>query len=427
MKPTMLTYEQRLLLQRLHDQDATLSPAQQAQAQALLAEHELARQFVEALAEVNTATNAAAQEAWDKAPARTFEQLASMAMEATAPELQPLEALMPYLERVHDGEVDEAELALFELLLESRPDVADYMAALDETHHGVLAGQQEVLERADFSNFWASLDAKLDQQAPQAAKPQAQIVSFPKQPQTAERPQFDLKEHQLMLARYFDGQATEQEANQVQAWLEIDPVAAQTLEVFGELSLAVQGAVDELCERTPLEHIWSGVEAALGSELDAAPGKVVSLAHARQAREQQAEQAADQAAASDKNSVWAKLPRRELFAAVAAALLTVAGLGAFGDKIFKASPVVVERTVVIVDSVEYSSGSSGMVVQPASLELEPKPAAQPSIESNAQESGEPTIIWLLDDDEAKAQPSPKEAPADKAPQPQAAPDQGQPI
>jgi len=413
MTESTLTYPDRLLLQRLHDADVTLDAQERAKAEQLLASQELARQFVEGLKEVNTAAQAAEGEAWAKAPERTAQVMAQAALEALALEQWPLEQLMPMLERIHDGEADEADLAVFERLLETREDVADYMAVLDESRHGVLFGHEHALEQVSFDQFWSGLEARLDDAKPaQAAPQQAQVVSFPRQPATAERPSFDLKEHQLMLGRFFDGESSVAESAQVQAWLEIDPTAATTLAVMEELSLAVHGAVDELQERAQLAQIWSGVEAVLDAERE---GKVVSLDRAREGNAQP-------------GSLWAKLPKRELFVAAAAALFTVAGIGMFADKIFDKDPVIVERTVVIVDSVEYSSGSSGMVVQPASMGLErptpdAKPQDGPASAQGSQEEASPTIIWLLDDGEAQAAP----AQAPQEPEASPSPDQGQPI
>lgn len=415
MTESTLTYPDRLLLQRLHDADVTLDAQERARAEQLLASQELARQFVEGLKEVHTATQAAEGEAWAMAPERTAQVMAQAALEALELEQWPLEQLMPMLERIHDGEADEADLAVFERLLEAREDVADYMAVLDESRHGVIFGHERALEQVSFDQFWSGLEARLDDvETPTQAPKQAQVVSFPRQPATAERPSFDLKEHQLMLGRFFDGESSVAESAQVQAWLEIDPTASTTLAVMEELSLAVQGAVDELQERAQLAQIWSGVEAVIDAERE---GKVVSLDKAREAQ-------------PNTSSFWAKLPKRELFVAAAAALFTVAGIGMFADKIFDKDPVIVERTVVIVDSVEYSSGSSGMVVQPASMGLE-RPAqdtkaqdADPAAQGS-QEEASPTIIWLLDDDEAQAAPA--QAPQEQEASPTRSPDQGQPI
>lgn len=420
MTESTLTYPDRLLLQRLHDADVTLDAQERAKAEQLLASQELARQFVEGLAEVHTAAKAAEGEVWALAPERTAAVMAQAAFDALELKQWPLEHLMPMLERIHDGEADEADLTVFERLLETREDVADYMAVLDESRHSVIFGHEQALEQVNFGQFWSSLEARLDiteQEAPTPPK-QAQLVSFPRQPATAERPSFDLKEHQLMLGRFFDGESSADESSQVQAWLEIDPTASTTLAVMEELSLAVQGAVDELQERAQLAQIWSGVEAVIDAERE---GKVVSFERAREAKAKPS---------SGAGSLWAKLPKRELIAAAAAALFTVAGIGMFADKIFDKEPVIVERTVVIVDSVEYSSGSSGMVVQPASMGLErqandAKPQPADSAAQDSQEEASPTIIWLLDDDEAQAAPA--QAPQEPEASPTQTPDQGQPI
>ena len=406
---THLTYPERLLLQRLHDAEA--DEAEHKQAHALLDASEQARHYLEGLVEVHSAARAAEDEAWHKAPARTPLAMAEAAAEAGLTQAWTLAELAPMLERAHDGEADEAELRWLEQLLVEREDVADYMASLDETRHSVVASHQEALREISFDGFWQSVSGRLDElarpaadldAAPKAdvveASPRAKVVSFPRQPSTTERPAFDVKEHQLMLARYFDGESSAQERAQVQAWLEIDPIAAQTLGALEELAVALHGAVDELQERADLSQIWGGVERAL----DAAPAQVTSLEQARQAR--------------DARRAWDRIPmRRELFAAAAAALMTLAGIGMFADKIFSARTI--ERTVVIVDSVEYSSGASGMVVQPATLQAQDTAQTRRDAQGAAQEDEAPTIIWLLDDEEAKSQPAANTPAAPPEPRP----------
>ena len=100
------------------------------------------------------------------------------------------------------------------------------------------------------------------------------------------------------------------------------------------------------------------------------------------------------------------------------------GMGLFGDKIFGTR--VVEKTVVIVDSVEYGDGKSVIVTGPmqqASMTTESEEDVDGAEDAEPEA---PTVIWLIDpnevseeegdgaadaSDDAGAKPS-KEAPED---------------
>ena len=89
---------------------------------------------------------------------------------------------------------------------------------------------------------------------------------------------------------------------------------------------------------------------------------------------------------------WFDEYRQAIYGAAAAVLLVGAALGLFREQIFGTQEkVVVEKTVVIVDQVEYSSGSDVLVdspMQPASMQQE-----------DGEQEESPTVIWLFDSEE----------------------------
>ena len=411
-----LTYEQRVLLQRLQDGD--LSTAQEAKARALLQESEEAVAFVDSLEEVHVATCAAEQEAWERvdAPAVSAVAAPAIAGERSPMEL-PLEDLIGLLDRFHDGEATAEEMDEVELLLEAREDVAEYLLGMTELGEVFERGHQEEVAEVDFGGFWDSLSARLEQE--EQASPAAEVVAFPQKPKkkstTAERPAFTQDDHQVLLYRYHDGEVSEHERAQVMAWAEIDEEIAETLGALEELSLAATVAMEQAQERVDLSSVWAGVSAELADEFGG-KAQVISL---EQKRSEKAEEKPEETGTSH---------RREAFIALAAVLVTVLGMGLFGDKLF--GPRVVEKTVVIVDSVEYGDGKSVIVTGPmqqASMTTESEEDAEGA--ENAEPEA-PTVIWLIDPNEVpeegdgaadesdeaadgakKAEPS-KEAPAD---------------
>jgi hypothetical protein len=278
-------------------------------------------------------------------------------------------------------------------------------------------GHQEEVAEVDFGGFWDSLSARLEQE--EQASPAAEVVAFPKKPKkkstTAERPAFTQDDHQVLLYRYHDGEVSEHERAQVMAWAEIDEEIAETLGALEELSLAATVAMEQAQERVDLSSVWAGVSAELADEFGG-KAQVISL---EQKRTEKAEEKPEETGTSH---------RREAFIALAAVLVTVLGMGLFGDKLF--GPRVVEKTVVIVDSVEYGDGKSVIVTGPmqqASMTTESEEDAEGA--ENAEPEA-PTVIWLIDPNEVpeegdgaadesdeaadgakKAEPS-KEAPAD---------------
>lgn len=408
-----LTYEQRVLLQRLQDGD--LSTAQEAEARALLQESEEAVAFVDSLEEVHVATCAAEQEAWERVDASAANVVAAPALAGErSPMGLPLEDLIGLLDRFHDGEATAEEMDEVELLLEAREDVAEYLLGMTELGEVFERGHQEEVAEVDFGGFWDSLSARLEQE--EQASPAAEVVAFPGAPKkkkstTAERPAFTQDDHQVLLYRYHDGEVSEQERAQVMAWAEIDGEIAETLGALEELSLAATVAMEQAQERVDLSVVWAGVSAELADEFGG-KAPVISLEQKRAEKEE------------EKPKETGSTHRREAFIALAAVLVTVLGMGLFGDKIFGTR--VVEKTVVIVDSVEYGDGKSVIVTGPmqqASMTTESEEDVDGAEDAEPEA---PTVIWLIDpnevseeegdgaagaSDDAGAKPS-KEAPDD---------------
>ena len=408
-----LTYKQRVLLQRLQDGD--LSTAQEAEARALLQESEEAVAFVDSLEEVHVATCAAEQEAWERVDAPAANAVAAPALAGErSPMGLPLEDLIGLLDRFHDGEATAEEMDEVELLLEAREDVAEYLLGMTELGEVFERGHQEEVAEVDFGGFWDSLSARLEQE--EQASPAAEVVAFPGAPKkkkstTAERPAFTQDDHQVLLYRYHDGEVSEQERAQVMAWAEIDGEIAETLGALEELSLAATVAMEQAQERVDLSVVWAGVSAELADEFGG-KAPVISLEQKRAEKEE------------EKPKETGSTHRREAFIALAAVLVTVLGMGLFGDKIFGTR--VVEKTVVIVDSVEYGDGKSVIVTGPmqqASMTTESEEDVDGAEDAEPEA---PTVIWLIDpnevseeegdgaadaSDDAGAKPS-KEAPED---------------
>lgn len=408
-----LTYEQRVLLQRLQDGD--LSTAQEAEARALLQESEEAVAFVDSLEEVHVATCAAEQEAWERVDAPAANAVAAPALAGErSPMGLPLEDLIGLLDRFHDGEATVEEMDEVEFLLEAREDVAEYLLGMTELGEVFERGHQEEVAEVDFGGFWDSLSARLEQE--EQASPAAEVVAFPGAPKkkkstTAERPAFTQDDHQVLLYRYHDGEVSEQERAQVMAWAEIDGEIAETLGALEELSLAATVAMEQAQERVDLSVVWAGVSAELADEFGG-KAPVISLEQKRAEKEE------------EKPKETGSTHRREAFIALAAVLVTVLGMGLFGDKIFGTR--VVEKTVVIVDSVEYGDGKSVIVTGPmqqASMTTESEEDVDGAEDAEPEA---PTVIWLIDpnevseeegdgaadaSDDAGAKPS-KEAPED---------------
>ncbi len=412
MNEHKLTREQRELIERHHDGD--VSPEEHAEVEALLAEHAEARAIVEALDEVHVATRAAEQAAWEDAEHRAAEDVARDAS-ALADAIPSMGDLAAMLERVHDDEADAFELEAVSTMRDERAEVAEYLSGLEVVRKGATAALEEATQDVDFSGFWGSLSARLELEDAEdedvTAPEPARVVAFPSRakPSTAERPAFDVDEHRVMLYRYYDEEASTDERAQVLAWAEIDPTVSVTLNALEELSFATKVAVEVAEERQDLSRIWSGVAAEIGAE-----SNVVSLDRVREQR--------DEAANEQAPTSWVARHHRELSVGLMAALVTIVGAWMFGA-IGTPERVIVEKTVVIVDSVESESTASVMVsgpMQPASLDVDD----QNTDEADAEPT--PTIIWLIDSEEPAEGSEGSEKPADQD-APDAGTTLGQPI
>src|SRR5690554_5754223 len=158
MTQEKLTYTQALLLQRYVDHD--LDQRARADVEDALADHPSWQVYVAALEELKLAVEMAAEAAWDNAPKVDATTLARLAQAAGDLSTSSLDDLAPMLERFHDGEVDEAEAAVIVGLMETRDDVADYLAELDAMGQGIRLG--EACADADFGDFWSNVQAGIE-------------------------------------------------------------------------------------------------------------------------------------------------------------------------------------------------------------------------------------------------------------------------
>ncbi len=377
-----LAQSEKRLLERHHD--GALVGKEREQAERLLAQVSLARDYASSLKELGTATRAAEQELWERAEVCAVEEVAMAAIEGAGVDVSALEltALESMLLRFHDDEVTAEEAAEVEHLMSAREDVASYLGGLGELELGVKSATAEAVDAVDFSGFWGRLEDAMDASEELTGEPEqdegAQVLSFPGA--TRERPSFNNDDHQVLLYRFFDGEASDEERRQVKAWQEIDPNVASTLGALTELNLAVRASMELAEEHIEPGLLWSMIEDGLG---DAQLDNVASLSAHREARE------ANRSATPNH--------RREIFIALAAVLCTVMGVALFGDGLLKGDPVIVEKTVVIVDSLEYGDGTSVMVTGPmqtASMEVDGEEPSGESEEGVEEET--PTVIWLID-------------------------------
>lgn len=378
-----LAQSEKHLLERYHD--GVLVGEERDRAERLLAQVSLARDFASGLKEISTATRAAEQELWAQSDAPSSEALWQAAMQPTEPlTTQNVSALSPMLVRFHDGEVTEQEAAEIEELMQVREDVSAFLGGLGELELGVQGATKEAVDAVDFGGFWDKLEQAIDSEQESTHEPEElrdapNVLSFPES--TRERPSFNDDDHQVLLYRYHDGEASADECRQVQAWQEIDPKVAATLGALEELELAARASM-ELAE----EHIEPGLMWSMIEDRLEVRDNVASLAAHREAKQ------AEVAIAPVSNH------RREMFIALAAVLCTVMGVTLFGDGLFSGDKVIVEKTVVIVDSLEYGDGTSVMVTGPmqtASMEIDGSDEVIDD-EDSLDEEATPTVIWLID-------------------------------
>ena len=346
-----LTYEEREILHRHHDGEA--SDLDFRRAERLMEQRPEARAYVSALQEVAMAARAAEQEAWERAGQVSVEMWGeAIIARAALAEQAPLESIVGMLDRYHDNEVTEPELADVEALIAQREDVSSYVEGLQALGRGVHAASAKALDEVNFSGFWEGIEARLPRQQ-EASRQRSNVIELPSAgrrkrgvPSTLERPAFMSEDHQVLLYRYHDGEASAQERAQVAAWAEIDPQVSATLGALDEINLAVRVALEQAQERVEASEIWAGVRDRLEHEISLKDQGVVSLAAHR-----------EEAAPAPAVSMFQRY-RREAIVALAAVICTVLGIALFGESL-PGERVVVEKTVVIVDSVEYEAWRRG--------------------------------------------------------------------
>lgn len=367
-----LTYAQHALLQRYFDGELVQGTSEYRLATEMIAHLTQAQNMVSSLEELALAVRCAEQSAWEKVQEPAPGEMATHAM--TAQPSPSFANIAPILERKHDLELAPVELDDIEGLMLENVEAGSYMSELEFLRYSAQESQEHMLSNVDFSGFFDGIEAKLDASAAPAST--ADVLEFSGKVTTDERPTFNLEEHQLRLARFFDGEVDAQEQAEVRAWAEIDPAVSETLDVFAELSLATKAAVDELHEQVDFSALWGRVETVLDEGTTS--GNVTSLEDARRAREQK------------KPSVFNR-HKREAFIAIAAAVLAVLGFGVLSKNVIKPA-----QTIVIVESLDYQNGSSGMLMQPASMQV------NGAGDSAATGQGEdPTIIWILEDEDSQ--------------------------
>ncbi len=354
-----LTESQILLIERWFDGDATGGEAREATT--LVASSVSAREFHEALKEIRLATEVAEGEAWSKAtPPAAATILATCEAAPNSPSLS-LSELAPMLERFFDGESDDLEAELIASMIDTREDVAEYIASLDELRGGVVASLKELDDRVPMNGFWDSIEARLEDDS------------------------FRVEEHAILVQRFHDNSVTDAERAQVQRWN--SKHVAESLEALQELNLAVNAAMDEATEGVDFSSIWGAVESVMDADLESKGDNIVALGRVKR----------DQA---ERRSGFSK----QSLGAIAAILAAVLIGGLISQQFLGPDQVIVERTIVIVDSVEYAAGASVMV---------DTPFRQASAVLNADsESEEPTVIWILDEgDGMLEEPADEIAPA----------------
>lgn len=391
MSSERLTYQECRLIQGLRDGE--LDRDEREHAEALLERSASARVYQTALEELEHAVRAAEQAAWEVAEAGAPEatKLAELALSAPDPMAEELDDLAPLLERFHDGEADHAEMAFVQGLLQERDDVADYLEALDEISSGVKALGADLGADVDFSGFWEGVSEGLDDE------PKTRFEDEPGVDPGAFRP----GDHLVLVQRFFDGEVDEEEHQRVSGWIEQGhPEVVAYIEALEEVRLAVTAGIENAQEQVDFHHLWTGVSEKI-DELESGEN-VVSLDSAREERSSSTTESG-----GGGSTRWFEEYRQAIYGAAAAVLLVGAALGLFREQIFGShEQVVVEKTVVIVDSVEYSPGSDVLVdspMQPASMQR-----------SDGQEES-PTVIWLFDSEEGEADDSEAPEAEDDAP------------
>lgn len=430
-----LTAQEKQLLERYHD-GALGSDEELGRAERLMASTSLARVYLASLEEIKLGVRGA-ERAWWESASEQVPGAGSLLERASREELagRALEELVPLLERYHDGAVIEAEAVEVEALMEAREDVAGYLLGLSELGLGVKGATREAIDAVDFGGLWEGIASRLDEEDRAAGGGTDNVLSFEpgkkkssgEEKETRERPAFSEEDHRVLLYRYHDQEVSEAERAQVEAWAEIDPGVSATLGALEELRLAASASMELAEEHIEPGLMWSLLEERIQEESvagsDQQVAAVASLSAHRARKAEQVERA--QSVGSTR--------RREVFIALAAMFCTVLGVAIFKDSLFPGEKVIVEKTVVIVDSLEYGDGTSVMVTGPmqsASMEVgveegvESEGAEAPGEGLEQGEAPTPTVIWLIDPDEPAEQ---DEAPSSKEEVERDAGHLGQPI
>lgn len=299
--------------------------------------------FLNELATLRAAAQSAEEAIWAKSSLSAEQILSGL----DQPALNSLEDLKPMLERFFDGECDDVESEWVAELIDSREDVLEYVSQLDTLRASVRVAEESVASHITFQDFWSNVEGRLD------------VKSFG-------------VEEKVLITRYFDNEVTNSERDSAKALLESHPEAQVMLDCLGEVNLATVAALDVACEGVDFGSIWSAVESAMDEDQEAKGENVVSLGKRRR-----------------ENESFFVTYRQSIFGAVAA-LVAVAFLGSlFGPLVLNPTEtVIVEKTIVIVDSVESLPGASVMINSPV------KRAS--SISEPGSDTEEPTVIWLLD-------------------------------
>ena len=346
-----LTYEQALLIQRHFDGD--LAVAEEQGVTQMLGSNRAAQEFLSMLEELRLSVQCAEDAIWARAASTDPHFVAQRAMDAEPLTELPLDGLTALLERFHDAETTAEESLFVEILLEQRDDVARYLEGLATLRNSMIAADNLALDTVDLDGLWDRVEAEIGES-------------------DSDQVAFDPAEHQFMLQRYVDGEVKSGERARVEEWIraENDQVLS-TLAAYDSIRLAANAAVEFAQESVDLDRILAGVDAVLDEEVSASD-KVVSLDAER-----------------SRSMSW-----NQPVVLLAAAVMLVFFVNQFTQSSSPREVIIKEKTVVIVDSVEYAPGASVMVnsIQPAGFE------------QGGETPEEPTVIWLLDDDEPTAEP-----------------------
>ena len=383
MTDDSLTYRQRELLQRWFDDEVDGPEA--GRAEELLESSAAARGYVERLREVRSAAEIAFGEAHQSRGVELSAEEITRRAEAASPLVElPLEELAPLLERYHDAEVTPEEQAAVEGLLVERDDVVDYLENLDFLARAIQTADTQASRGVTTDGIWDGVQRSLSFEHDESP------------------PDYRPERDQALVHRYVDGELDEERRAQVEQWLD-DPEseASRSVETIRRLGDAARAGFDRAGERADLDAIWEGVDQRLEAEADEG-AEVVSFDEARRERTERDETSSEEGASKDTASTggqsaegggmveWLGQYGQALVGAAAATLIVVGAAALFDLQLFQQERVVKEKTVVIVDSVQYESGSSVVVDSPM------KQVGGAAAGENAEKKGDkPTVIWLL--------------------------------